>query len=53
MILVVADRVKTLVAEGKTYEETATANPSAEYNDRWGDPTRFLTAVYQELSEGQ
>ncbi len=53
MILVVADRVKTLVAEGKTYEETATANPTAEYNDRWGDPTRFLTAVYQELSEGQ
>jgi glyoxylase-like metal-dependent hydrolase (beta-lactamase superfamily II) len=53
MILVVADRVKTLVAEGKTYEETAAANPTAEYNDRWGDPTRFLTAVYQELSEGQ
>ena len=53
MILVVADRVKTLVAEGKTYEEIAAANPTAEYNDRWGDPTRFLTAVYQELSEGQ
>ena len=53
MILVVADRVRTLVAEGKTYEETAAANPTSEYNDQWGDPTRFLTAVYQELSEDQ
>ena len=53
MILVVAERVKALVAEGKTYEEVAAANPTAEYNDTWGDPTRFLTAVYQQLSEGQ
>ena len=53
MILVVADRVRTLVAEGKTYEEPAAANPTSEYNDQWGDPTRFLTAVYQELSEDQ
>ncbi len=30
MILVVADRVKTLVADGKTYDEVAAADPTAE-----------------------
>ena len=53
MVLAVTDRVKKLVSEGKTYDEVADANPTAEYNDQWGDPTRFLTAVYQQLSDGQ
>ena len=53
MILVVAERVKQLVADGKTYEEVAAADPTAEFNEQWGDPTRFLTAVYQQLSESQ
>ena len=52
MTMVVAERVKALVAEGKTYDEVAAADPTAEYNAKWGDPTRFLTAVYEELSEG-
>ena len=53
MILVVADRVRALVTDGETYEEVAAADPTAEYNEKWGDPTRFLTAVYQQLSGGQ
>ncbi|MDP6609053.1 MAG: MBL fold metallo-hydrolase, partial [Vicinamibacterales bacterium] len=50
MILVVADRVKALVDEERSYEEVAAADPTAEWNERYGDPTRFLTAVYAELS---
>ena len=53
MTLVVAERVKALVAEGKTYDEVAAADPTAEYNAKWGDPTRFLTALYDEFSEGR
>ena len=41
----------TIIPIHETCEETAAANPTAEYNDQWGDPARFLTAVYQELSE--
>ena len=52
MILVVAERVKQLGADGRTCEEVAAADPTAEFNEQWGDPTRFLTAVYQQLSEG-
>lgn len=49
MILVVKSRVSTLVAEGKTYEEVAAAGTTAEYEKKWGDPDRFLRAVYQQL----
>ena len=52
MVLAVTDRVSKLVDEGKSYEEVAAATPTAEYDAKWGSPDRFLTAVYQELTEG-
>jgi glyoxylase-like metal-dependent hydrolase (beta-lactamase superfamily II) len=51
MVLAITDRVSTLVKEGKTYEEVTAANPTAEYDERWGSPARFLRALYQELTE--
>ena len=51
MVIAVADRVEALVAGGAgSYDEVAAADPTAEFNDRWGDPNRFLTAVYEELA---
>ncbi|MEE2637814.1 MAG: MBL fold metallo-hydrolase [Acidobacteriota bacterium] len=52
MVITVADRVAGLVDQDMSYDEVAEANPTEEFNDKWGDPTRFLTAVYEELSEG-
>lgn len=50
MVIAVADRVEALVEGGAgSYDEVAVADPTAEFNDRWGDPNRFLTAVYEEL----
>ena len=49
MILDVRNQVEALVAEGLSYEEVATRNPTAAYNDQYGDPERFLRAVYSEL----
>lgn len=50
MVIAVADRVEALVEGGAgSYDEVAAADPTAEFNDRWGDPNRFLTAVYEEL----
>jgi glyoxylase-like metal-dependent hydrolase (beta-lactamase superfamily II) len=50
MVLVVKDRVTALVADGATYDDVVAAGPTAEWDARWGDPERFLTAVYAELS---
>ena len=51
MVIAVADRVEALVEGGAgSYDEVAAADPTAEFNDRWGDPNRFLTAVYEELT---
>ena len=51
MVLTVAERVGDLVSQGRSYEEVAAADPTREFRDKWGDPTRFLTAVYEELSD--
>lgn len=53
MVITVAGRVEELIAGGAgSYDEVAAADPTAEFNDRWGDPNRFLTAVYEELAGG-
>ena len=49
MILDVTEKVRPLVASGMTYEQVAAADPTGAYDDRMGDPERFLRAVYTEL----
>ena len=49
MIIEVKDRVARLVAEGRSYDQIAAARPTAEYDATWGDPERFLRAVYSEV----
>ncbi|MSR11056.1 MAG: MBL fold metallo-hydrolase [Gammaproteobacteria bacterium] len=49
MVLDVQARVAALVAQDMSYAQVAVANPTAAYNDRYGDPDRFLRAVYTEL----
>ena len=51
MVIAVAGRVEKLVKEGAgSYDEVLAADPTAEYNAKWGDPNRFLTAVYEEIA---
>jgi glyoxylase-like metal-dependent hydrolase (beta-lactamase superfamily II) len=52
MVLDVKARVAGMVARGMTYEQVAAARPTAAYEAKWGDPERFLTAVYAELGGG-
>ena len=49
MALAVAERVERLVREGATLDDVLTAGTTAEYEDRWGDPERFLRGVYAEV----
>ena len=50
MIIDVGAKVRALVADGATYDEVVAAGPTAGYEAKWGDPQRFLTAVYAEMS---
>ncbi len=49
MILDVKSRVEPMVANGLSYDEVAATNPTAPYDGSYGDPDRFLRAVYTEL----
>jgi len=49
MVLATANKVEAMVAQGMSYDEVAATDPTAAYNDRYGDPERFLRAVYSEL----
>jgi len=49
MVLDVVARVTPMVESGLSYEQIAAANPTAAYNDRYGDSERFLRALYSEL----
>ena len=51
MILDVSAKVSALVAEGKSYDEVVDAGPTAIYESKWGDPERFLTALYAEFTD--
>lgn len=50
MVITVADRVNELVEQGRSYDEVAASDPTNEFAAKWGDPERFLTAVYAELA---
>ncbi|HAJ77211.1 MAG: MBL fold metallo-hydrolase [Gammaproteobacteria bacterium] len=49
MVIDVKNKVAPMVERGMSYDQVAAANPTAAYNDRYGDPERFLRAVYSEL----
>ena len=49
MVIEVANAVEGMIGQGMNYEDVAAADPTAVWNDRYGDPERFLSAVYSEL----
>lgn len=49
MTLVVAQRVEELVRGGAGIDDVLTAGTTAEYEEQWGDPERFLRGVYVEV----
>ena len=49
MIIDVSAQVEDMVRQGLSYEGISAANPTEAYNARYGDPDRFLRAVFIEL----
>lgn len=50
MVMDVKARVEPMIAQGMSYDQILAARPTAPYEAKWGDPERFLTAVYEELT---
>jgi cyclase len=49
MVLDVSGQVEELLARNMSYQQVAAADPTAAYNAQYGDPDRFLRALYTEL----
>jgi glyoxylase-like metal-dependent hydrolase (beta-lactamase superfamily II) len=50
MVTTVRDRVARMIAEGMSEEAVIAARPAAEFEGTYGDPGRFLPALYRELA---
>jgi len=47
MYLTVFDRVHTMLAKALAIDELLAAKPTAEFDERYGDPTQFLTLAFE------
>ena len=57
MIVDISDRVRALIAEGKTLDDVMKARPAAAYDEQWGKVTSwtandFVPIVYHQLGGG-
>jgi glyoxylase-like metal-dependent hydrolase (beta-lactamase superfamily II) len=57
MLVGVAERIGKLVAEGRKAEDIVAANPTAEFDGKWGagfmKPPRFVQMVVMDLQRGR
>jgi len=51
MIAEVISRVVPLIEQGMTLEQVVAAAPTADLDERWGSPERFLPGLYESLAE--
>lgn len=52
VIIEVQGRVSELIDQGMTLEQVLAAQPTADLDERWGDPERFLTGLYNSIAGG-
>jgi cyclase len=52
MVQQVYDRVSSMIRQGMTLEQIVAAKPTAEWDERLGDPQRFLQGLYQSIQQG-
>ena len=50
VIIEVQGRVSELIEQGMTLEQVLAAQPTADLDERWGDPERFLTGLYNSIA---
>ena len=50
MLTVVRDRIRDMIEEGKSLVEVVAARPTAEFDERYGDPGLLVNRAYASLS---
>jgi glyoxylase-like metal-dependent hydrolase (beta-lactamase superfamily II) len=50
MLTMIRDRMSALIASGATLEQVAASRPTAEWDERKGDPKSFLNRAYSSLT---
>jgi glyoxylase-like metal-dependent hydrolase (beta-lactamase superfamily II) len=51
MIVIVRDRIQDMIKRGMTLQQVKAAQPSLDYDGRYGNNAAFVEALYTELSE--
>ena len=51
MLTVVRDRIQAMIDDGKGLEEVVAAKPTAEFDERYGDPTMLVDRAYASLAQ--
>ena len=51
MVQIIRDRVRDLMKAGRTLDQVKAAQPAKGYVGRYGNPDRFVEAVYQSLAK--
>jgi glyoxylase-like metal-dependent hydrolase (beta-lactamase superfamily II) len=53
MVTIVRDRVADMIKKDMTLEQVKAANPTLDYDPRYGNPDRFIEGVYRSLNRGK
>jgi cyclase len=51
MIVIIRDRIQDMVKRGMTIDQVKVAQPTLDYDPRYGNPTAFIEAVYRDLAQ--
>jgi len=51
MIIIIRDRIQDMVKRGMTIDQVKAAQPTLDYDPRYGNPTAFIEAVYRDLAQ--
>jgi cyclase len=51
MIVIIRDRIQDMVKRGMTIDQVKAAQPTLDYDPRYGNPTVFIEAVYRDLAQ--
>jgi len=53
MVTIVRDRVADMIKKDMTLEQVKAAQPTLDYDPRYGNPDRFIEGVYRSLNRGR
>ena len=50
MLATVSQRIDAMIDQGKTLDEVLAANPTSEFDEKFGQPVRFINRAYTSLA---